>query len=265
MGMLVVVSTIVLSGCGLSPQDVREIANEEIDLSIAKIPTPRPMSEITEEVRLIVTEISTTPLLLSIERPGNHPVVFSRPYGTYDVRNTIVKVKTPDITGSGTIISGSEIITNYHVIAGYDQVKVSSEMVSDIDAEVVGYDISRDIALLKFPTDTLLGPPAEIRGFVPLVGDKVVAIGYSAVFSSVPILTFGHVTVHWQDLERDSRQIQTDAGINSGMSGGGLFNVDGELIGIIKGLADEFVGVGFAIDVDTVSSILPDLRIGYKN
>jgi S1-C subfamily serine protease len=249
----------------LSPEDVREIANEEIDASIEKIPTPHLMSEIAEEVRSIITEISPTPIVLAVEKSGNHPVVFARAYGTYDVRNAIVKVETPDITGSGTIISDTEIITNYHVIAGYDEVKVSSERTSGIYAEVVGYDTLRDIALLKFSADIILGSPAEIRGFGPLVGDQVVAIGYSAIFPSVPILTFGNVTIHWQDLEKDFRQIQTDAGINPGMSGGGVFNIEGELVGLIKGVADEFVGVGFAIDVDTVASILPDLRVGYKN
>ena len=142
---------------------------------------------------------------------------------------------TAAASGSGFILTADGyILTNYHVIENSDSVKVTMYDGTSYDATIVGYDESNDIAVLKIDatglTPVVLGDSDKLN-----VGDPVVAIGNplgELTFS----LTSGAVSALNREVTLSSNVtmdlIQTDCAINSGNSGGGMFNVNGELMGI---------------------------------
>ena len=167
-------------------------------------------------------------------------------------------------SGSGFIITDSGyILTNYHVIEDSDEVKVATYSGDSYDAEVIGYDESNDVAVLKIDADNLqpvsIGNSDELR-----VGDDVLAIGNplgELTFS----LTKGIVSAKDRDVTIESglsmKLIQTDCAINSGNSGGALFNMKGEVVGITNakyssGATGASVdNIGFAIPINTLVRI----------
>ena len=177
-------------------------------------------------------------------------------------------------TGSGFILTeDGYVVTNYHVIEGGVSVKVVMDNDEEYEAEVVGYDALNDVAVLKIDADGLpavtLGSSDELS-----IGDMVVAIG-NPLGSLTATLTVGYVSGKDRQVSTDSstviNMIQTDAAINSGNSGGPLFNMRGEVVGItsakysgttFSGASIE--GISFAIPIDDVMSIIGDLRdFGY--
>ena len=177
---------------------------------------------------------------------------------------------TYQASGSGFIItSDGYVLTNYHVIKGFDTVTVATYDEETYDAKVVGYDESNDIAVLKIDADNLtpvtIGDSDNLR-----VGDTVYAIGNplgELTFS----LTRGIVSALSRNIKTNSgasqNLIQTDCAINSGNSGGALFNTAGEVIGItnakysasaISGEA-EIDNIGFAIPINSVTRIVTSL------
>ena len=166
--------------------------------------------------------------------------------------------------GSGFIISASGyIVTNNHVIAEADEITVTLHDETRLTAEVVGRDAKTDLALLKvkasgkLPTVTF-GDSSELR-----VGDWVVAIGNP--FGLGGTVTAGIVSGRQRDIRAGPYDdfIQTDASINQGNSGGPMFNVAGEVVGIntaILAPAGHSVGVGFAIPSNLAGPILEQLE-----
>ncbi len=169
-------------------------------------------------------------------------------------------------SGSGFIISkDGYIVTNYHVIEGADSVKVSCYDGSEYDAEIVGTDQSNDIAVLKIEATGLepvvLGSSSDLS-----IGDNVVAIGNplgELTFS----LTSGVVSALDRTITTEKNTtmnlIQTDCSINSGNSGGALFNMYGEVVGITNakyssnGISEASIdNIAFAIPIDNVRSII---------
>ena len=174
-------------------------------------------------------------------------------------------------TGSGFVIDQEgHLLTNNHVVAGAGAIKVKlGDSETTYDAELVGADPSMDLALLKVeaPGDELhplrLGRSAEME-----VGDPVVAIGNP--FGLDRTVTSGIVSALQRQIEAPdgfsiTDVIQTDAAINPGNSGGPLINAAGEVIGINSQIATGGggggnVGIGFAIPIDTVRSLLEQLK-----
>ena len=172
--------------------------------------------------------------------------------------------------GSGFIISADGyIVTNYHVIEGGSSIQVATYDGNTYDATLVGYDESNDVAVLKINaaglTPVVLGSSDTLN-----VGDEVVAIGNplgELTFS----LTKGSVSALNREVTISSgvtmNLIQTDAAINSGNSGGALFNMYGEVVGITNakysgsGSSGEASvdNIGFAIPMDSVKSIITDI------
>ena len=181
---------------------------------------------------------------------------------------------TAAASGSGFIISADGyIVTNHHVIDGANKITVTLYDGKSYEAELIGSDESNDIAVLKIDADGLtpvvLGSSNDLS-----VGDEVVAIGNplgELTFS----LTAGVVSALDRTITTQSTTmnlIQTDTAINSGNSGGALFNMYGEVVGITNakysssGLTSEasIDNIGFAIPIDNVKSIIESLiKNGY--
>lgn len=171
--------------------------------------------------------------------------------------------------GSGFIFTDDGyIITNYHVIEGANAVTVSTYDGTQYDAKIIGYDESNDVAVLKVEaeglTPVVIGSSSKLN-----VGDNVVAIGNplgELTFS----LTAGAVSALNRDVTMSSGStqelIQTDCAINSGNSGGALFNMYGEVVGITNakysgssGSGASIDNIGFAIPMDDVYNIITSI------
>ena len=175
--------------------------------------------------------------------------------------------------GSGFILADNGfIVTNYHVIEGATSVSVATYLGEEYQATVVGYEASNDVAVLKVEAEDL--PAVTIGSSSDLaVGDQVVAIG-NALGELTGTMTVGYVSAKDRDVSTDGttiNMIQTDAAINSGNSGGPLFNMEGEVVGITtakysgeSSSGASIEGIGFAIPIDDVLSMVEDLvNLGY--
>jgi S1-C subfamily serine protease len=173
----------------------------------------------------------------------------------------------PQGAGTGFVWDESGlIVTNFHVIAGAHKLIVTLQDRSEHSAEVIGLAPEKDLAVLRItdPPDNLvtlpLGDSSELT-----VGRKVLAIGNP--FGLDTTLTTGIVSALGREIQApDNRRIrgviQTDAAINPGNSGGPLLNSLGQLIGVntaIYSPSGASAGIGFAIPVNTVKEVVPQL------
>lgn len=166
--------------------------------------------------------------------------------------------------GSGFIIDSSGLaVTNNHVIDGADEINVIMNDGTKIKAELVGVDKKTDLALLKFtPVKPVVavkfGDSDKLR-----LGEWVIAIGNP--FSLGGSVTAGIVSARNRDINNGpyDSYIQTDASINRGNSGGPLFNLDGEVVGVntlIISPTGGSIGLGFAVPSKTVAGVIDQLR-----
>lgn len=176
-------------------------------------------------------------------------------------------------SGTGFIISNDGyIVSNYHVISGATKLTVMLPDGQEYEATVVGYDESNDISVLKVEAEEL--PYVKFGSSDALVvGDRVAAIG-NPLGELTSTLTVGYISAIDRRVNTDGTSmsmLQTDAAINSGNSGGPLFNMKGEVIGITtakySGTSNSgatIEGIGFAIPVDDVLDLIEDLQtFGY--
>ncbi|HJV36936.1 DegQ family serine endoprotease [Geomonas sp.] len=163
--------------------------------------------------------------------------------------------------GSGFIISDDGyIITNNHVVAGADEVKVKLSDGREFKAEIKGRDEKLDLALVKIDAKAQL-PVAPLGDSDKLeVGEWVMAIGNP--FGLAQTVTVGIVSAQGRVIGSGPYDdfIQTDASINPGNSGGPLFNAEGEVIGINTAILASGQGIGFAIPVNMAKMILTQLK-----
>ena len=169
--------------------------------------------------------------------------------------------------GSGVIVSSDGmIITNNHVVSGARNIRVRLSDGTEYDAKILGTDTDTDIAVIKIEAENLpfaiLGNSNDID-----VGEEVLAVG-NPLGELGGTVTNGIVSAISRDVTIDGTEmtlIQTNAAVNPGNSGGGLFNLYGELIGIVNakttssssGVSVE--GIGFAIPINTVSTVAEEL------
>lgn len=165
--------------------------------------------------------------------------------------------------GSGFIYSSDGyIITNHHVIADAEQIIVKLNDKRELEAKLIGSDVSSDIALLKIKVKNL--KPVKIGKSEKLkVGQWVLAIGSPFGFEST--VTAGIVSAINRSLPNDNYVpfIQTDVAINPGNSGGPLFNLQGEVVGInaqIFSRSGGFMGLSFAIPMDVAENVIEQLK-----
>ena len=173
-------------------------------------------------------------------------------------------MRSSNSLGSGFVIDPSGIIiTNNHVIADSNEVTVIFTDGTKLKAQVIGKDAKVDVAVLKVKADHPLkavkfGDSDKMR-----VGDWVIAVGNP--FGLGGSVTAGIVSARHRDIDSGPYDnfIQTDAAINKGNSGGPLFNMDGEVIGIntaILSPSGGSIGIGFATPSDTVVPVIDQLR-----
>lgn len=167
--------------------------------------------------------------------------------------------------GSGFIIdTDGTVVTNNHVIADADEINVILNDGTKIKAELVGRDKKSDLAVLKFTppekklTAVKFGDSDKLR-----LGEWVIAIGNP--FSLGGTVTAGIVSARNRDINSGpyDNYIQTDAAINRGNSGGPLFNLDGEVIGVNTAIISPSggsIGIGFAVPSKTVMGVVEQLR-----
>jgi S1-C subfamily serine protease len=189
-------------------------------------------------------------------RPPGTPLSFGRPTRADGVA-----------TGTGFAIDDSgHIVTNDHVVAGGSVVTVqTSPRAARVRARVVGRDSSTDLALLRVDpreapelTPLPLGDSDDVR-----VGDTAIALGNP--YGLQHTLTVGVVSATERTIDAPdgfpiAGAVQTDAAINSGNSGGPLLNAAGRVIGVNAQSEPGTTGIGYAIPVDTLKRVVPELR-----
>ena len=179
------------------------------------------------------------------------------------------QISNSSASGTGFVITeDGYIVTNHHVIENASKITVTMADGTDYAAQLIGSNETNDVALIKIDATGLnavtIGSSSAMQ-----VGDQVVAIG-NALGELSSSLTVGYVSGMDRDVSTDGtiiNMIQTDAAINSGNSGGPLFNAKGEVIGITtakysgttsSGASIE--GISFAIPMDDVIDMINDLR-----
>jgi serine protease Do len=166
--------------------------------------------------------------------------------------------------GSGFIIDpAGYVVTNNHVIEGADEVSVTLQDNTTLKAKIVGRDESGDLALLKVDSDKPLPTVAFGDSGAMRVGDWVLAIGNP--FGLGGTVTAGIVSARGRDIHQGQYDdfLQTDAAINRGNSGGPLFNMAGEVIGINTAIfspSGGSIGIGFSIPSNMAKKIISDLK-----
>ena len=203
----------------------------------------------------VIADASKTVVEIQVE---NTSTTFGMFGGTY----------TSQAAGSGVIISeDGYIITNEHVVEGANKVTVTTYDGSTYDAKIIGSDVKSDIALIKI----------DAKGLdAAVIGDSdVIQVGDTAIVIGNPLGTLGGTVTNGIISATDREMvinnqsmnlIQTNAAINNGNSGGGLFDGEGRLIGIVNakdsGMTSSgaiIEGLGFAIPINTAYSIANDL------
>jgi serine protease Do len=165
--------------------------------------------------------------------------------------------------GSGFIVSSDGyLITNAHVVDGADEVNIKLSDKREFKAKVIGADKRTDVALLKIEAKDLpkvtIGDPDKLK-----VGEWVVAIGKP--FGLENTMTAGIVSAKGRDLPQENLvpYIQSDAAVNPGNSGGPLFNLRGEVVGInsmIFSRTGGYMGLSFAIPIDIAMNTVAQLK-----
>lgn len=173
----------------------------------------------------------------------------------------------PQGSGSGFVWDhDGHVVTNYHVVSEGQAVRVTLADQSEWDAKVVGLAPDKDLAVLRITADAAHLAPLPVGTSSNLaVGQRVLAIGNP--FGLDHTLTTGVLSALGRELKSPSGRVirdvlQTDAAINPGNSGGPLLDSSGRLIGVntaIYSPSGASAGIGFAIPVDTVKALLPQL------
>ena len=169
--------------------------------------------------------------------------------------------------GSGVIIAQEGkigyIVTNNHVIEGATSIMVRLKDGTELNANLVGRDSMTDLAVLTVSTEQKLTVSVLGDSDFLVVGQEVLAIG-NPLGQLGGTVTNGIVSALEREVRIDGENmtlLQTNAAVNPGNSGGGLFNMRGELIGVVnaKSSGDDVEGLGFAIPINTVHEIVTEL------
>ena len=226
--------------------------------TVAALPS---FADLVDELMPSVVNISTTTKLSEsdIDESGNISDDASSEFRRYFENG-----KKQEALGSGFIIdTEGYIITNYHVISDAEKITVTLFDNSSLEAKLIGKDAKTDIALIKIDTDKTLVPVKFGDSDKVRVGDWILAIGNP--FGLGGSVTSGIVSAKARDIDTGQYDsfIQTDASINQGSSGGPMFNMAGEVIGInsvIFSTNGASMGIGFAIPINLADWVIDQLK-----
>ena len=223
---------------------------------------PASFADLAERLMPSVVNISTTTTITTRSNPfpfqfppGSPFEDMFKDFGTPQERKT-------SALGSGFIISDDGIvITNNHVIQGAEDVFVRVKGDQEFKAKILGADPGMDIAVLKIESDEKFVPVKFGDSDKSRIGDWVIAIGNP--FGLGGTVTAGIISARNRSigLSRYEDFIQTDASINQGNSGGPLFNMNGDVIGINTAILGQSgsIGIGFAIPSNSAERVIKQL------
>jgi len=233
------------------------------------------VSATNEENPTAIANVEATPAFLTNDEQNNISVFKSASPSVVFVTNTQLRrqrfslnvMEIPRGSGTGFIWDESGlIVTNFHVVQGANKITIELQSNKSYQATVVGSAPEKDIALLKIDAPDEDLQPLPLGDSTSLaVGRKVLAIGNP--FALDTTLTVGVVSALGREIKSITNRtiknvIQTDAAINPGNSGGPLLNSNGQLVGVntaIYSPTGASAGIGFAIPVNTVKVIVPQL------
>lgn len=234
---------------------------------IAAQAKPESLAPLAEKISPSVVNITTTTTVAGNTGPqgivpeGSPFEDFFREF--QDRNNNGDRPRRSSALGSGFVISeDGYVVTNNHVIEGADEIKIEFFNGKELDAKVVGTDPNTDIALLKVEADGALPFVPFGNSDAARVGDWVIAMGnpLGQGFS----VSAGIVSARNRALSGTyDDYIQTDAAINRGNSGGPLFNMDGEVIGVNTAILSPnggSIGIGFSMASNVVARVVKQLQ-----
>ena len=238
------------------------ILSFSLSLNVSSKPVPESFADLAEKLMSSVVNISTTTTVVT----NTNPFPFQFPPGS-PLEDMFKEFGTPQerqsaALGSGFIIDEKGIVvTNNHVIQDADDIIVRVNGDQEFKAKVLGADPLMDIAVLQLETDEQFIPVAFGDSDKARIGDWVIAIGNP--FGLGGTVTAGIISARNRSigLSRYEDFIQTDASINSGNSGGPLFDMDGNVIGINTAILGRngSIGIGFSIPSNSAQIVIDQL------
>jgi S1-C subfamily serine protease len=286
--LLVLVVLIAAGGAALLLQPSPALAPVR---GVAPTFTPTPIASATAQAVALAEAIAPAQLAAAQTAPANQAALIDalgydiaerRVIDVYErVSPAVVSITTRVLrrdfffdvvpeegAGSGFVVDETgHILTNYHVIEDAERIEVNFSNDMTFPAEVVGVDPRTDVAVIRVDAPPELLTPVELGDSSQLVvGQRAIAIG-NPFGQFGRTLTTGVISALDRTLEGDDGRaitgvIQTDAAINRGNSGGPLLDSSGRVIGINSAIFSPTgtnAGVGFAVPIDTVRRLLPDL------
>ena len=229
---------------------------------VAAKEVPPSFADLAEKLMPSVVNISTTTTITAQSNPfpfkfppGSPFEDMFKDFGTPQERKT-------SALGSGFIIEETGIlITNNHVIQGAEDVYVRVNGGEEYEAKILGADPGMDLAVLKIQSDKKFVPVKFADSDKARIGDWVIAIGNP--FGLGGTVTAGIISARNRSigLSRYEDYIQTDASINQGNSGGPLFNMNGDVVGINTAILGQSgsIGIGFAIPSNSAKKVINQL------
>ena len=224
---------------------------------------PSSFADLAEKLMPSVVNISTTQTIVTKNNPfPGFEFPPGSPFGDMFKEFGTPQERQSSALGSGFIIDENGIvITNNHVIQGADDIIVRVDGDKEFKAEVLGADPLSDIAVLKLDTKEKFKPVKFGDSDEARIGDWVIAIGNP--FGLGGTVTSGIISARNRSigLTRYEDYIQTDASINQGNSGGPLFNMDGDVIGINTAILGRSgsIGIGFSIPSNSAKIVIDQL------
>ena len=224
---------------------------------------PSSFADLAEELMPSVVNISTTQTVVTKTNPFPN---FQFPPGS-PFEDMFKEFGTPQerkasALGSGFIIDkDGTVVTNNHVIKDADDILVRVNGDKEYKAKIIGTDPLSDIAVLKIDSDDKFKPVKFGNSDLARIGDWVIAIGNP--FGLGGTVTTGIISARNRSigLSRYEDFIQTDASINQGNSGGPLFNMDGDVVGVNTAILSQggSIGIGFAIPSNNAKQVVDQL------
>ncbi|MCZ6789949.1 MAG: trypsin-like peptidase domain-containing protein [Chloroflexi bacterium] len=293
MGLATMMGATALAGCASPTATAVPTATPDIAATVAAAveaaltrttpaPTPDIQATVIAGVQATVRALPTIP---PSPTPSSTPTLTPSPTRglmaaprltelVAQVRPSVVRVETNLGSGTGVIFQtdpgdrSALVLTNFHVIDGASQVRITVNDSVVFDGTLLGVDQLRDLAVLRIccSADFMPLPFGDVSQVE--VGSEVIVVGYALGIEGQATVTRGIVSAIRDDEDADRQVIQTDAPINPGNSGGPLLSLSGEVLGIntfairSSGSGVPVEGFGFAVSQVTIESVLPSLVMG---